>query len=147
MTPRYTLPLLAALALLGAAPALAQSQTEGHGDRANPEASVAPGALRPGQAPPLPGSATTSLNAQHWRASRLLGADIASSENHSLGTVEDLLFTREGGLTVIIATGGFLGLGERLVSVPYERLQYSERWVLPGENEETLKRMPEFKFD
>ncbi|MDJ0388400.1 PRC-barrel domain-containing protein [Roseomonas sp. E05] len=138
MTPRRTLPCLAALALL-AGPALAQQ-------RDRPEASVTPEALRqPG--PPLPAAPTASADRLRWRASSLVGADIYSSENNSLGTVKDLLFTREGGLTVILATGGLLGFGERLVAIPFQELQHSERWVLPGSNAETLKQRPDFHFD
>ncbi|MDQ1080299.1 PRC-barrel domain-containing protein [Pseudoroseomonas cervicalis] len=202
MTPRPTLPLLAALALLGTGPAWAQApnpgaapapapgqnapnqngqapatggqdqplgqnpnqpqdpargpqppgpQTEGPGTRAHPEASVAPsdlqGRAQGGTGAPLPPGATVSLDADRWRASRLLGAEVFNSENRSLGKVEDLLFTRKGGLAVIVGVGGFLGMGQRLVSLPYDRLQYSERWVLPGATEATLKDMPEFRFE
>lgn len=122
-------------------------ETEGPGGRVNPAASVAPGDLTPERSVPLPGNATRSLDGGRWRASRLLGADIASSENNVLGKVEDLIFTPEGGLTVVIGTGGFLGMGERLVAVPFSRLQHSERWVLPGATEETLRQMPEFRHD
>ncbi|EFH13131.1 PRC-barrel domain-containing protein, partial [Teichococcus cervicalis] len=113
----------------------------------HPEASVAPDDLRGGTGQALPRGATVSLNADRWRASRLLGAEVFNSENRSLGKVEDLVFTREGGLAVIVGVGGFLGMGQRLVSLPYDRLQYSERWVLPGATEEALKEMPEFRFD
>ena len=139
MTPRRLLPCLAALTLLAAGPALAQQ-------RDRPEASVTPEALRqPG--PPLPPNPTTSADNLRWRASTLMGADVYSSENTKLGAVKDLLFTREGGLTVIISTGGLFGIGERLVAIPLKELQHSERWVLPGGNAETLKQRPEFHFD
>ncbi|HWX48945.1 MAG TPA: PRC-barrel domain-containing protein [Roseomonas sp.] len=139
MTPRRPLACLAAFVLLAATPALAQQ-------RDLPDASVAPEALRqPG--PPLPADPTASADHLRWRASTLMGADVYSSENNKLGTVKDLLFTGDGGLTVILSTGGFLGFGERLVAIPLRELQHSERWVLPGANAETLKQRPEFHFD
>jgi len=140
MTPRRPLPCLAAaLMLFVASPALAQQRDQ-------PEASVAPEDLRkPG--PPLPPDPTVSVDHLRWRASTLMGADVYSSENQKLGTVKDLLFTREGELTVILSTGGLFGIGERLVALPFRELQHSERWVLPGGNAETLGRRPEFHFD
>lgn len=145
MTSRASLPLLATLALLGAAPALAQSETEGHGDRTNPEASVARDALRNPPSPPLPGQQNTSLDARRWRASTLMGADIYSSENYKIGSVEDLVFTPGGELTVVVRTGATLGFGGKMVTVPLRELQHSERWVLPGGTAENLKQRPEYR--
>lgn len=139
MTARHPLACLAALALLAAAPALAQQRDQ-------PDASVTPEALRqPG--PPLPPSPTVSANHLRWRAGSLMGASVYSSENTRLGTVKDLLFSADGKLTVILSVGGLLGFGDRLVAIPLGELQHSERWVLPGGNAETLKQRPEFHFD
>ncbi|MXP62437.1 PRC-barrel domain containing protein [Roseomonas sp. M0104] len=140
MIPRLALPCLAfAVAAFAASPAAAQQ-------RDRPEASVTSEALRqPG--PPLPASPTVSADNLRWRASDLMGADVYSSENNKLGSVKDLLFTRDGGLTVVLSSGGLFGIGERLVAIPFQDLQHSERWVLPGSNAETLRQRPEFHYD
>ena len=49
----------------------------------------------------------------------------------------------------IIQVGGFLGIGSRLIAVPYSSLQISEegkRIVLPGASKEHVKDLPEFKY-
>lgn len=145
MRPRLSLKLLTMLALLGTAPALGQSQTEGHGTRTTPEALVTPDALRNPPSPPLPSRPVVSLNTPRWQAGTLLGADVYSSENRKIAKVQDLLFNERGELTVVLSVGGFLGMGGKQVAVPYQSLQYSERWVLPGNTQRTLEEMPEFK--
>ena len=43
--------------------------------------------------------------------------------------------------------GGFLGMGNRLVVVPYETLKFADKKVmLPGGTKEGLKMLPEFKY-
>jgi len=147
MKPRIPIPLLATLALLGAAPALGQSQTEGHGTTPTPEALVAPDALRNSPAPALPTELTVSLNPPRWRASTLLGADVYSTDNSKIAEVRDLVFNEQGELVVVLAVGGFMGMGGKQVALPYRSLQFSERWVLPGTTRHMLEEMPEFRFE
>jgi hypothetical protein len=48
-----------------------------------------------------------------------------------------------------LQVGGFLGIGSRLVAVPYQALQISEaptKILLPGASKEALKNLPEFKY-
>jgi PRC-barrel domain len=52
-------------------------------------------------------------------------------------------------LFAIIQVGGFLGLGSRLIAVPYTSLQISDdgrRIVLPGATQQQLEKLPEFKY-
>jgi hypothetical protein len=52
-------------------------------------------------------------------------------------------------LFAIIQVGGFLGLGSRLIAVPYTSLQISDdgrRIVLPGATKQRLEQLPEFKY-
>ncbi len=52
-------------------------------------------------------------------------------------------------LFAIIQVGGFLGIGSRLVAVPYASLQISQEGkhiVLPGATKEQLKAIPEFVY-
>lgn len=54
-------------------------------------------------------------------AENLLGKPVRSSEGDGIGRVDDVLLDRRTGSVeaVIVATGGFLGLGERMVRVPW----------------------------
>ncbi len=85
------------------------------------------------------------------RASRVIGATVYGLENEAIGTVEDLIFTPAGGPPVaILSVGGFLGIGARLVAIPYERLQYNaerERWTLPGATRDSLRTLPGYSHE
>jgi hypothetical protein len=55
---------------------------------------------------------------------------------------------------VIVSVGGFLGMGTKLVSVPYTQLRLgdtksassSNKVVMPGATKESLKTQPEFHY-
>ncbi len=47
----------------------------------------------------------------------------------------------------MLSVGGFLGLGDRLVVVPYDSLKMAaNKIMLPGATKEALKALPEFKY-
>jgi len=98
-----------------------------------------------------PGMAVDGARLQGGRrASRVIGSNIINEHNETIGEVEDLIVTQAGGQPVaVLSVGGFLGIGARLVAVPYERLQYnaeSNRWVLPGATRDSLRSLPEFTY-
>ena len=55
---------------------------------------------------------------------------------------------------VIVSVGGFLGMGTKLVAVPYTQLKLGDtknassdnKVVMPGATKESLKAQPEFKY-
>jgi sporulation protein YlmC with PRC-barrel domain len=57
-----------------------------------------------------------------FRSDQLLGANVRSRQNLTLGSVEDLITDRETGKIayLVIARGGILGIGEKYVPVPWE---------------------------
>lgn len=60
-----------------------------------------------------------------WRASQLDGVDIYNNNNEKIGDVSDVLVDRNGKVeAVVIGVGGFLGIGERNVAVPFNALQW-----------------------
>lgn len=83
------------------------------------------------------------------RASRLIGTSVYNDSAETVGEVDDLLIPREGGPPVaIISVGGFLGIGAKLVAVPYENLRMGgTRWTLPGATKESLNALPGFAYD
>lgn len=71
-----------------------------------------------------PAADATSHQGQ-WRASKLVGLKIYNDGNESLGSVNDLLTDEQGKITTaIIGVGGFLGMGEHYVAVPFERIKW-----------------------
>ncbi|NKC33722.1 PRC-barrel domain-containing protein [Falsiroseomonas selenitidurans] len=85
------------------------------------------------------------------RASQIIGSNIYNEENNSIGEVDDLIVPQAGGAPVaVISVGGFLGIGAKLVAIPYERLSHDaerNRWMLRGATKESLESLPSFSYD
>ena len=63
-----------------------------------------------------------------WRASELSGVEIYNDRNEEIGEIDEVLIGRDGSVkAVVIGVGGFLGIGERNVAVPFQRLQWQVR--------------------
>jgi hypothetical protein len=83
-----------------------------------------------------------------YRASKVIGSSVLNDANETIGTIDDLLVSRDGKQPyAVLSIGGFLGMGTRLVVVPYETLRFADKKVtLPGGTKEGLKMLPEFKY-
>ena len=69
-------------------------------------------------------TATTTASGE-WRASKMSGLRIYNDANESIGSINDLLMDKSGNVKIaVIGVGGFLGMGEHLVAVPYEKLKF-----------------------
>lgn len=61
----------------------------------------------------------------NWRASRVVGLSVYNDKNESLGSINDLLMDKAGNIkAVVIGVGGFLGVGEHLVAIPYDKIKF-----------------------
>lgn len=83
------------------------------------------------------------------RASKLIGATVVNSNDERIGTIDDLVVNPQDKVTyAVISVGGFLGIGSKLVAVPFYSLKTvkEERLMLPGATKEALKGLPEFKY-
>jgi hypothetical protein len=83
-----------------------------------------------------------------YRASKVIGSSVLNDANETIGTIDDLLVSRDGKQPyAVLSVGGFLGMGTRLVVVPYDTLRFAGNKVtLPGGTKEGLKMLPEFKY-
>jgi sporulation protein YlmC with PRC-barrel domain len=69
-------------------------------------------------------AAATSFQGD-WRASKMVGLKIYNDNGNSTGSVEDLLTGKDGSImAVVIGVGGFLGVGEYLVAVPFDQIKF-----------------------
>ena len=70
-------------------------------------------------------------------------------KNESIGSVDDVLMTdsdHKAG-TAVISVGGFLGMGSKLVSVPFDQLRIeNDRIVMPGATKASLEGMAEYRY-
>lgn len=75
--------------------------------------------------PAAPLAASGSSYTGNWRASKVVGLNVYNSGNESLGSINDLLTDQQGSIkAVVIGVGGFLGVGEHLVAVPYDKIKF-----------------------
>jgi sporulation protein YlmC with PRC-barrel domain len=60
-----------------------------------------------------------------WRGSELVGATVYNEQGNSVGTISDLLVGSDGSVSnAILSVGGFLGVGSKLVEVPFKNLKF-----------------------
>jgi hypothetical protein len=83
-----------------------------------------------------------------YRSSKIVGSPVVNDANEKIGDVDDLLVEpSDKVLFAVLSVGGFLGMGERLVVVPFGSLQIAgNRVMLPGGTKDALKALPEFKY-
>ena len=131
-----------------AAPALAQTSTTPSGSTDRPAASgsgstaTGSSAMQPGA---TGGSATmnqsgssamgqggmqgqfmTQMQPEQIMASELIGTRVVSANNESIGDINDVIVDRNGQvMAAVVGVGGFLGIGEKDVAVPFKSLEFA----------------------
>jgi sporulation protein YlmC with PRC-barrel domain len=86
--------------------------------------------------------------AQGHRASKLIGSGVVNDKNEKVGSLDDIIIARDRKVMfAVLQVGGFLGVGGRLVAIPYESLQIADdgKITLPGATKEELQKLAEFK--
>jgi sporulation protein YlmC with PRC-barrel domain len=95
-------------------------------------------------------SAPKYFTADHQvRVSKVVGASVYNDQNQSVGSVDDLLMSDNDhkAATAVISVGGFLGMGAKLVSVPFDQLKIeNDKIVMPGATKASLEGMPEYRY-
>jgi hypothetical protein len=83
-----------------------------------------------------------------YRASKVIGSNVVNEANETIGTIDDLLVTRDGKEPyVVLSVGGFLGMGTRMVVIRYDSLKFvDEKIMLPGGTQDGLKMLPAFQY-
>ena len=68
---------------------------------------------------------TTMHHDGEWRASKLAGVNVYNDANEKIGDINDVILDKSGKAEkVILGVGGFLGMGEHYVAVPFEKLKW-----------------------
>jgi len=81
--------------------------------------------------------------------SAIIGAKVRNDKKETVGSVDDLYVDKDGSIkTVVIAVGGFLGVGSKAVAVKWGDLQYSRDGdslvIMTSLSKDDLKGMPDF---
>jgi ribosomal 30S subunit maturation factor RimM len=84
-----------------------------------------------------------------YRSSKIVGSSVVNDANEKIGTIDDLLVEpSDKVLFAVLSVGGFLGMGEQLVVVPFNSLRIEgNRVVLPGGSKDALEALPKFKYE
>ena len=84
--------------------------------------------------------------------STYIGQSVYNAGDESIGEINDLIMKKDGGLVAaVIGVGGFLGIGEKNVAVPMDKITVAQNTqdgsvkLTTSETAETLKAAPEFK--
>jgi sporulation protein YlmC with PRC-barrel domain len=65
-----------------------------------------------------------------WRASKVVGLSVYNNSNEKIGSINDLLMDKSGNIkAAVIGVGGFLGMGEHLVAIPFDKIKFVEEPV------------------
>jgi len=87
------------------------------------------------------------LVALGFRISELTGKPVYNPQGQKIGRVDDFIVQRDKVLMTVINVGGFLGLGGRLIAMPYSSLQMTPKGiVLPGASKEAVGKLPAFRY-
>jgi sporulation protein YlmC with PRC-barrel domain len=112
MLKKHIAACLVTTALL-AAPALAQTSSSSGSGASSAAASS--------------GKFLTEEKPNQWRASKLVGINVYGPNNEKVGDINEVLVDRNGKAeAVVIGVGGFLGLGEKDVAIPFDEVRWSD---------------------
>lgn len=85
------------------------------------------------------------------RASKFIGETVRNGKGEKIGSVDDLIVNRgDRILYAVISVGGFLGVGDRLVAVPFDELEFGAKEVdgvvIYDTTKERLEAEPAFTY-
>jgi len=76
----------------------------------------------------MQGQFMTQMQQDQMMASKLIGTRVISANNESIGDINDVIVDRTGqAVAAVVGVGGFLGIGEKDVAVPFKSLEFATR--------------------
>jgi hypothetical protein len=89
-----------------------------------------------------------------YRVSKLSGHSVVNDKDERIGKIDDFVIGQDEGnpLFTVLEVGGFLGIGSRLVAVPYDSLVIDQsgnkinKIALPGASKEQLQKLAELRY-
>jgi sporulation protein YlmC with PRC-barrel domain len=101
-------------------------------------------------------STNVVLDVFDYRASDLIGAPVLDERGEHVAEVDDVVVsTEDDKLHAVLAVGGFIGIGETLITLPFDDLQITTdgedpqvRIAMTGDRlQELMESRPEFSYD
>jgi sporulation protein YlmC with PRC-barrel domain len=71
------------------------------------------------------GQVMTQMPPDLMRGSQLMGIDVYGADNQKIGDIDEVLVDRQGKIHgLVVGVGGFLGIGQKDVAIPFEQVQW-----------------------
>jgi sporulation protein YlmC with PRC-barrel domain len=121
-------------------------------EAAKPEAAPPPEAAQPMPSAPKGGEKMTAEPGDSMSVTEYYKQNVYDTSDNTIGEVSDVLLDKDGHLTaVILSVGGFLGLGTKYVSVPFNALRMTEkdgkRYLVMDTTKDALISAPGYQYD
>jgi len=96
---------------------------------ASPSAPTAPNAAMPSPTAPMPtNSPAVPSTATQWLASNVYNQSVYDQNEQKIGDLTDLIIDKDGHIkSAIVGVGGFLGVGQKDVEIPFTDLRMMTR--------------------
>jgi sporulation protein YlmC with PRC-barrel domain len=90
--------------------------------------------------------------AESWTVTNYYKQAVYDPKESKIGDIDDVLVDKSGKITgLIVGVGGFLGVGEKDVIVPFTAVKMSKKndkwWLTLDETKDSLKSAAGFKYD
>ena len=146
-----------ALSLMGGA-VMAQTSPQPSSPSTPPSATTAPSTMSTPSTPPAPSAASVSAQtmstppAQSTTVTNWYKQTVYDPANATVGQVMDVLLQPDGSVAaLIVGVGGFLGMGEHSVAVPFSAVKHTMRdgktYLTMDMTKEALKSAPGLRYD
>ena len=117
---------------------------------ASPSAPTAPNAAMPSPTAPMPtNSPATPSPATQWLASNVYNQSVYDPHEQKIGDLTDLIIEKDGHIkSAVIGVGGFLGVGQKDVEIPFTDLKMMTRngknWLALERTKDQLQSAPTY---
>jgi sporulation protein YlmC with PRC-barrel domain len=117
-----------------------------------PPEATQPAAPAPEAAAPKGAEAMTTVPSDSVSLTHYYKQNVYDTSDNPVGEISDVLIDKDGRVTaVIVSVGGFLGLGAKYVSVPFNALRMTEkdgkRYLVMETTKDTLMSAPGYQYD
>ena len=113
---------------------------------------AAAGLLAAASGSALPAFAADNMQtAEELRTSKLVGSKVYNNADENIGSIEDIILKPDGSMDeVVLSVGGFLGMGDKYVAVPFSDLKItrdgSSLKIVTNGTKDLLKALPAYQF-
>ena len=93
-------------------------------------------------------TASTMIQPDEVRASKMIGSTVYDVQNRNIGSVKDLILDKSGRVDkVVLDVGSFLGMGGKYVAIPLSDIKTDHNRLTLDRSKEQLQQMAEYRLE